>query len=107
MTKSRELHDIITRALEFNVFDHGDATAIITTAFEVVVDILLKHPRFAGVPRFEIELLLRDTQLKTESALAKYSLPNPELDAAAIVDALLDAPEFPRHRELLPDSSGK
>ena len=51
----------------------------------------VKQPRFAGVPRFEIELLLRDTQLKTEDALAKYCLPDPDLDADAIVDVLLDA----------------
>jgi hypothetical protein len=91
MTKPRELHDVIAAALEFDVYDHGDAIAVVRAAFETVIDILLKQPRFAGLPRFEIELLLRETQLKTEDALAKYCLPDPDLNAAAIVDALLDA----------------
>jgi len=81
MTKHRELHDIIAGALEFEIYDHGDAVAVVTAAFEAVTDILLKHSRRAGVPRFEIELLLRDTQLATEDALSKYSLLDPELDA--------------------------
>jgi hypothetical protein len=88
MTKFRELHDVIAAALEFDVYDHGDAVAVVQAAFESVIDILAK--RFC-VSRFEIELLLRDAQLKAEGALAKYCLPDPELDAAAIVDALLDA----------------
>jgi len=89
MTKPRELHDIIATALEFDVYDHGDAVAVVQAAFESVIDILAK--RFPGVSRFEIELLLRDAQLKAEDATAKYCLPDSELDAAAIVDAVLDA----------------
>jgi hypothetical protein len=88
---SRELHDVIAYALAFETYDHGDAVAIVKGAFEAVIDIMLKHPRFAGVPRLEIELLLRDTQCTTEDAIGKYSLLDPELDAATIADALLDA----------------
>jgi hypothetical protein len=87
----QQLHDIITDALEFGVYDHGDAMAIVTAAFESVTDILLKHPRFAGASRLEIELLLYDTQRKAEKALDGYSLIIPNVDADVIVEALLDA----------------
>jgi hypothetical protein len=93
LTRHRELHDIIADALEFGIFDHGDAIAVVTTAFAAVVDILLKHPRFAGVSRFEIELLLRDTQFAAENAISSYSLADPQLDANTIVDWLLDEAE--------------
>ena len=91
MTQQRHLHHIIADALAFGIYDHGDAVAIVTAAFESVTDTLLKHPRFAGASRLEIELLLRDTQRTTEAAIGAYSLLDPARDAAAIVDAILDA----------------
>ena len=95
MTQQRHLHHIIADALAFGIYDHGDAVAIVTAAFESVTDILLEHPRFAGASRLEIELLLYDTQRKAEKALDGYSLIIPNVDAAAIVDALLDAETEP------------
>jgi len=91
MISRRHLHDVILDTLEFQIFDRGDAAAIVGDAFDRVIDILLRLPQFAGASRFDLEMLLRDEYLAAEARLYGYSLCDPSADAKAIVEAIVDA----------------
>jgi hypothetical protein len=78
-------------ALEFEIYDHGDAQAEIDRFFDRLIGLL--HRRFDGVSRFEFELLLADLRHEARIALAPYSKIDPEIDASVIVDALVEHAE--------------
>jgi N6-adenosine-specific RNA methylase IME4 len=81
------LRAVIATVLD-DIVDESDAAAVIDRAFAAITELLKHHPRFAGVSRLEIELMLLDIERDTEAAFRRYAKIHPDSDARTIVDAI-------------------
>jgi hypothetical protein len=86
---TRTLRRVIACTLDQICF-RSNAGDLVDYLFDEIVEKLRRHPRLAGVGRFELELFLIDIARDAEDALSAYTQIDPSLDAREIADALLD-----------------